>query len=54
MSTISLAPFFKETRKPLQIESVNRFAYSDGIIRSEIQASMKSKVYKVTVGNARE
>ena len=61
LSISSLASFFADEQKSLtrgenhyKSNHVESFSYSDGIIRGEIHASMKKKVYKVTVSNGFE
>ena len=57
----SLASFFADEQKSLtrgenhyKSNHVESFSYSDGVLRGEIHASMKKKVYKVTVSNGLE
>ena len=61
LSITSLVSFFGNEQKSLtrgenlyKSNHVESFAYSDGMIRGEIDASMKKKSYKVTVSNARQ
>lgn len=61
LSISSLASFFADEQKSLtrgenhyKSNHVESFSYIDGIIRGEIHASMKKKVYKVTVSNGLE
>ena len=61
ISISSLASFFADEQKSLtrgenhyKSNHVESLSYSDGIIRGEIHASMKKKVYKVTVSNGLE
>ena len=56
LSITSLVSFFGNEQKSLtrgenhyKSNHVESFTYSDGIIRGEVHASMKKKVYKVTV-----
>lgn len=56
LSISSLASFFADEQKSLtrgenhyKSNHVESFSYIDGIIRGEIHASMKKKVYKVTI-----
>ena len=56
LSIASLLSFFSEEKKSLQkrenhykSDHVEAFSYKRGILRGEEHASMKKKVYKVTV-----
>ena len=56
LSISSLVSFFSDEQKSLtrgenhyKSNHIESFTYSDGIIRGEVHASMKKKVYKVTV-----
>ena len=56
LSISSLVSFFSDEQKSLtrgenhyKSNHIERFTYSDGIIRGEVHASIKKKVYKVTV-----
>jgi len=56
LSITLLVLFFGNEKKSLtrgenhyKSNHVESFTYSDGIIRGEVHASMKKKVYKVTV-----
>ena len=56
LSISSLVSFFSDELKSLtrgenhyKCNDIESFTYSDGIIRGEVHASMKKKVYKVTV-----
>ena len=58
LSISLLDSFFSDEQKSLtrgenhsQSNHIERFSVSNGIIRGEVQASMKKKVYKVTVSN---
>ena len=54
LSISSLASFFSDEQKSLtggenyyQSNHIESFSFSDGVIRGEVHASMKKKVYKV-------
>ena len=56
LSITSLLSFFEEETKSIKkgenhfkSSHIESFAYSDGVIRGRVHASMKKKVYKVTV-----
>ena len=56
LSIASLLSFFSEEKKSIQkgenhckSDHVEAFSYQQGILRGEVHASMKKKVYKVTV-----
>ena len=58
LSISSLASFFSDEQKSLtrrenhyQSNHIEWFSVSNGVIRGEIHASMKKKVYKVTVSD---
>ena len=58
LSISSLASFFSDEQKFLargknhyQSNHIESFSFSDGVIRGEVHASMKKKVYKVTVSD---
>lgn len=60
LSIASLSSFFTEEQKSVsrgenhyQSEHVGSFIYDQGVLRVEVRASMKNKVYKVTVRNSR-
>lgn len=59
LSIASLVSFFAGEQKSIdrgenhyKSEHVESFSYSTGILRGEVHASMKKKVYKVTVSIA--
>ena len=58
LSITSLFSFFEETKSIRKGENhyksdhVEYFAYQQGVLRGEVHASMKKKVYKVTVSLA--
>lgn len=59
LSIASLVSFFAGEQKSIdrgenhyKSEHVENFSYSTGILRGEVHASMKKKVYKVTVSIA--
>ena len=56
LSIGSLLSFFSEEKKSIQkgenhyrSDHVEAFSYQQGVLRGEVHASMKKKVYKVTV-----
>ena len=56
LSIASLLSYFSEEKKSIKkgenhykSDHVESFSYHEGILRGEVQASMKKKVYKVTV-----
>ena len=56
LSIASLLSYFSEENKSIQkgenhykSDHVESFSYHEGVLRGEVQASMKKKVYKVTV-----
>lgn len=58
LSISSLASFFVDEQKSLtrgenhyQSNHIESFFYNDSVIRGEVHASMKKKIYKVTVSN---
>ena len=58
LSITSLVSFFRNEQKSVsrgenhyKSNHVESFTYSDGIIRGEVHASMRNKVYKATVSN---
>ena len=59
LSIASLLSFFSEETKSIKkgekhykSEHVEAFTYQQGVLRGEVHASMKKKVYKVTVSKA--
>ena len=58
LSISSVASLFSDEQKSLtrsenhyQSNHIESFSFSDGVIRGEVHASMKKKVYKVTVSD---
>lgn len=56
LSIAALISFFAEEKKSIErgenhyrSEHIESFSYHQGILRGEVQASMKKKVYRVTV-----
>lgn len=56
LSIASLLSYFSEENKSIKkgenhykSDHVESFSYHEGVLRGEVQASMKKKVYKVTV-----
>lgn len=56
LSIVSLLSYFSEDKKSIKkgenhykSDHVESFTYNRGILRGDIHASMKNKVYKVTV-----
>ena len=56
LSIASLISFFAEEKKSIErgenhyrFEYIESFTYHQGVLRGEVQASMKQKVYEVTV-----
>lgn len=56
LSISSLASFFSDEQKSLtrgenhyQSNHIQSFSFSDGVVHGEVHASMKKKVYKVTI-----
>ena len=56
LSIVSLLSFFSDEKKSIKkgenhfhSDHVEAFSYQQGVLRGEVQASMRKKVYKVTV-----
>lgn len=59
LSIASLISFFFEEKKSIErgenhykSDHIESFSYQQGVLRGEVHASMKKKVYKVTVSRA--